>query len=183
MVFVQQAFMFDHVLLTTCYTSDKSFFFFLSKCSFIVVPCNFCFLHQTDALRCIAQASKNRSLADFEKVRFCFMSVYIFQRTFLMSCSAYCLLFHTWRPWQSTVKSWGTTPSSAHIWPSFMIICWNRTSFGSLSLFPEYRYCVSFIDIFSLKCIVYLFIVNIILLRNSGFYLKKRPIHFSDSFY
>lgn len=27
------------------------------------------FLQQTDALKCVAQASKNRSLADFEKVR------------------------------------------------------------------------------------------------------------------
>lgn len=32
-----------------------------------------CFLLQTDALKCVAQASKNRSLADFEKVRIPFL--------------------------------------------------------------------------------------------------------------
>lgn len=34
---------------------------------------------QTDALKCVAQASKNRSLADFEKVRVAFVLFFSIQ--------------------------------------------------------------------------------------------------------
>lgn len=65
---------------------------------------------QTDAMKCVAQARKNRSLADFEKVRFCFVCV----------CSG--VLLWLWLSWLGISESINSQKNNCGWWIYFFFL-------------------------------------------------------------